>query len=280
MNENKFKIGKVLPLVCAGIGALAFASHLLFGFLTEQFVGSPSSTSAVVIIFIPIYAGVGAIIGWFVGRVTYSITNSAFKEKTLSGSSVARIFSLSGITVIIFAGYSGYATANKYIQSNKSGTFHAEGRILKDEMSAQDKLKDQSEIVKESDTDVSISWNNKNLSLRFGEHSIRIWDPAGDMKIKSSLKGYDYINELQLIEVALFPPDEKRHLAIFARLRATSRNAMLLIYSPDGALIYEELIGGVYQAANISTEKISDSNLETLLIDRGRGSILSWEGKN
>lgn len=267
MKTGNCKMGARLRLIVSASGALAFTSYLLSCFLVERYFGFPSSTSSLVILFIPVYAAVGALIGLVVGQVVKFVADAVLKKTMLSPSVVLRAVFFLGIVVLFLAGYFGYFFERKYIRQNTPGIVCTEDVVRKCEVWLEGGIKDSSKIIKESDEDTSISWNNQTLKLRFDEHSIYIWDQTDILDIKTSLRGYDYINELQVIEVALFPPEEKRCLAVFAKLRATSRNAMLLIYSPEGVLLYEELIGKVFYTANISTEKIPNSNLEKLFFD-------------
>lgn len=62
-------------------------------------------------------------------------------------------------------------------------------------------------------------------------------------------------------------PDEKSYLAIFARLRATSRHGMLLIYSSEGELVYQEILE--LSRWRMYSSSMPNSNLDALVIQLG-----------
>lgn len=182
----------------------------------------------------------------------------------------------STVMAMLIAGGTAYHRVKKY---NTPGIIYSAGQISK-------KLSPPKAFVasyrpvsfEESEQSNRILWNEKQMTLIFSSDEIRVTDLNENIIIETSLHAYDYICEVSLLEVKLFS-DEQHCLAVLAELRATSSHTMLLIYSANEQLLYQELFERDNDGIKMSIGKSNTSNLEELII-KNKNTYLCYSQTN
>jgi hypothetical protein len=193
-----------------------------------------------ILLFIPIYSFIGAIAGGIFGFII-SLIMRFFKLRTVSFLKVILLGIIFIAVGVSLAGLGGYTIVKIYVELNEPRVIYTDGRLSKS-IIPEKTIIVKNEIIpfEQSEKGKEIVWNTEEVTLSFSSHQIYAVNSKGDIIFQTSLLRYDYIRELQPTEVKLFP-NEKRYLVILAELRATSFHTMLLIYSPDGQIIYQEM---------------------------------------
>ena len=248
--------------------SLGAACFLFTAYHTENIIGSPSSTSSLVLIFIPIFSLPGAIIGGRLGFVL-SLILRFFKIQTIS----LRIGLAIIAGAVLIAGLSGFMMVRIYVALNKPRVVFTKGLISKTAIPPRAIVSNNVTITFEQrNKGKTILWNDKKVTLSFPSDEIHVVDSNGDFIVQASLSRFDYIRELQATEVN-FSTNNKRHLAILAYLRATSFHTMLLIYSATGQLIYQEIFDNRGQELIMSVDKSLNSTSEVLIVKTRDGTF-------
>ena len=149
---------------------------------------------------------------------------------------------------------------------NRPQVIFSDGRILKQRVSTEPAVKKEPMHVEYNVRGKSLEWNDRQTFIHFSSNDITVSDLTGNTIISTPLKGYSYILDVQVMELQL-APDEKSYLAIFARLRVTSGHGILLIYSPEGKLVYQEILE--LSRWRMYSSSMPNSNLEALVIQLG-----------
>jgi hypothetical protein len=247
-----------LFLVIFGTGGILFFASF---FVIENMIGSPSSTSALIIIpMIPIsiIAGLlGGAFGYFVeGIMKFLKKGNPLQKKEIYFSGLVLSFVVFGIA--IFAPLKLQLDWNAY---NSPRIIIDIGLIQKAPFDSYTKNKGNNEssqcIIKfgQRQEGKGLFWNNKTYKVKFDEHGFVVLDDTGEPFIKQRLEGYDYIRELICLPLDM-PSSSESLLAVFADLRATSKNSILHFFSPKGECIFQELvknIGSVYLGYDLSS---------------------------
>jgi hypothetical protein len=109
----------------------------------------------------------------------------------------------------------------------------------------------------QSEKGKQLSWNNKTFKIKFDEHGFVIFDDTEKPFIKRRLEGYDYIREIICLPLNMSDSSESL-LVVFTDLRATSKNSILHIFSPNGECVFQELVKdvcSVYLGYGLSSEE-------------------------
>ena len=86
-----------------------------------------------------------------------------------------------------------------------------------------------------------VSWNGSQITVVSNQDRIIIRNASGRKIAQTDLRKYDYIRELWAVSFRLYP-GQREYLAVVANLRSTSRRAMVLVYKPEGSLVYHEIL--------------------------------------
>ena len=88
----------------------------------------------------------------------------------------------------------------------------------------------------------------------------------GERIVETDLYLYDYVRDVTAVEVKLFS-GEQNYLAVLADLRATSGHTILLIYSPDGKVVYHEMLDRRQRPVKMGVYQFPDLDVEGLLVE-------------
>ncbi|MHC4158280.1 MAG: hypothetical protein ACYSSO_04285 [Planctomycetota bacterium] len=277
LSGKQYETKKALAILFACLGALVVASFFLGVGAAEITIDEPnpsppSSTAALgilLIILIPIYIGCGALVGGAFGFILGLVTSRVSKLKMIPLRKTVSCGIVIGVAISVFAASTGYTLAKKFIESdNIVGLIYTDGQISKRTVSESPFTKDTNIQAAKLDYDKPASLSVGSVTLDISDRQIHIINSEGNTVAKTTFYFYSYITEVQAIEVNLFP-DEKSCVAILATLRATSRRAMLLIYSSDGKLLYKEMLEKQrgYNTFSMYTVKLPATALEKLVIE-------------
>jgi hypothetical protein len=238
MQNRQYNIIIASPILFAVSFALGVVAFLLSVYYSDLWIGSPSSTSCLIFVFIPCYAFGAAFIGAVVGFLVAAIVRAFGVKQT----SIIWMMIIPILTVFI-GGLSGYLVVRNYVAVNSVGVKLSDSSIVKTNINFKSTLNIAPLLIgfENQQEPQSFKWNGQDIMLSFPENCITITDINKNVMIETSLKKYDYICEIQAIETRLFPVDQNC-LAVLADLRATSHHCMLLVYSPQGRLIYQEML--------------------------------------
>lgn len=267
--KEEYNSMAVFPLLFASVFTLVMVFFMAGELVAERIFVTPSSTSALDIIFMPVIvavygfkvvraAAIGLLCGLLVGGLLYVL-----KLRIISGRKLIYFGIAPAIVAILIAGGTGYHRVKKY---NTPSIIYSAGQISKSTVPPKAFVTSYRPISsEEGERGNRIFWNGEQMTLYFSSYEIRITDSNGDTIIETSLWDYDYIREVSYLEVGLFP-NEQHCLAVLAHLRATSHFTMLLIYSANGELIYQEMLERGSSGIEMSIDKSDSSSLEGLIV--------------
>ncbi|MHC4636773.1 MAG: hypothetical protein ACYTBV_04615 [Planctomycetota bacterium] len=258
----------VLFAVAFGLGVACF---LLTAYHAENAIGSPSSTSCLILIFIPGFAVAGAIGGCIFGLI-FSLILRLFKISTISRSKFIPLGLILTAGLTLIAGLAGFMMVKNYVGFNEPRVIYSDGSLIKKAISAKSVVPDNVIIPFEWQNEGAlVFWNDAKINLNFPSDEVRAIDTNNNIIIQTSLNKFDYIRELQAREVRL-SLSERNYLAVLADLRATSHHTMLLIYLPSGSLIYQEMFDTRGQDLIMGIDKL-DSGMDVLIVKSKDGTF-------
>jgi hypothetical protein len=117
---------------------------------------------------------------------------------------------------------------------------HAIGRIGADYYSSEKEFK----------------WNGKDYIISSDDNNhIFIKNSNGSILIDHSLEGYNYITGISYV---VYEKNEKSYLFVLSRLRATSHMSVINVFSENGELLYEELMGrfNIIESGELNGKKV------------------------
>jgi hypothetical protein len=85
----------------------------------------------------------------------------------------------------------------------------------------------------------SIDWNGRAVMVSGSDEHVTILDKTGTLVASTDLHAFDYIGSIRAVPVCRTPNGDHR-LAALVTLRATSKRSMLIVYGPNGAVVYQE----------------------------------------
>lgn len=250
-NFMKSKKGISIPflfLIIFGSGGILFFCSI---FVIENMIGSPSSTSALIIIpMIPvsIIAGLlGGAFGYFVqGIVKFFKKGNPPQKKEIY--LLGLLFSFVVFAIAILIPLKLQLDWNTY---NSPRIISDIGSIKKTpyDSKTMKKLGNNKENLcilnfELREKGAELLWNRETYKVKFDEHAFVVLDSFGEPFIKQSLEGYDYISKVYCLPFDTAYSSES-FLAVFADLRATSGNSILHFYSPKGECVFQELIKNI-----------------------------------
>lgn len=269
LNNEKYNIIVILPVLCASIFILALTSFFLGEEYARHLFVRPSSTSGLIYLFLPVIIAVfifkiakAGIIGLTLGLVLSGLMY-VLRLRKISKRSIYYFGIIPALAVIFTSGFLGYSKVKRY---HVPGVIYTDGRISKRSIPQKAIVENAKSISSEQkEKSKQILWNDEKMTLSFTDDTIKIVDSNGDMIVEALLHHYDYIREITLVKAQLFQ-NEKQYLAILADLRTTSRHAMLLIYSPEGEIVYQELLEERSDTIEIDSGKLPTLNIEELIV--------------
>lgn len=137
---KKYSIIKLLPILIGFAAASSIVSYIVTGYQTEAAIGRPSSTSSIVLIYIPIAAFVLGILGASAGLILGIILRYIFKITTVSIKTMF-ILMLSAVVAVALSGINGHYEVKSSVNRNRPHVVYSDGTILKQRVSTEPAVK-------------------------------------------------------------------------------------------------------------------------------------------
>ncbi len=267
MSDKRNRTSRALPVCFAIAFALGTSGFFLAEYYTEMAIGSPSSTSALVFVFLLPYAVISGLVGAVIGYLITEVYPFCGFKPLSKLRSIGLLFLISS-AIVCAPTFLGFIITKFFINHTRPRVLFTNGIIYQKAGNPNPLINKESLLLNDKSLPDTLIWNNKKISITFSDRSIKIRHPGRNLIAKESLWTYEYISEVQAIEGKLFP-EQENYLAILADLRATSHRAMLYIYSPKAELVYQEMLES-YGQIKLFTEKDPNSNLEILHVKHRR----------
>jgi hypothetical protein len=276
LRSKDLKLQVVLCVVFATIFALGAVCFFLgreyaISTISHPNGSPPSSTSGLNIllfIFIPAYIAFAGFVGGLLGFLLSKTISYKFKLKVISFRKTIYyvILPLVVPSVLLFGflGFSGYLEIVRFVECDRVGLFYTDGRILKTVSSNKTFDRGKPILSKSINHKETIFLKFQNMKLRISQECIML--NKGSRRIAKIPLECDYITKVQSSEMKLFPAEDNC-MALLITLRATSKRVMLLIFSPEGKIIYKEKIKRKCDALKMYIVKEPHSNVENLIIE-------------
>jgi hypothetical protein len=215
--------------------------------LGELFIGRPSSTWAIGIVWLPYLIAKPTIIGVGIGILLWSL----FKLLKIAGEmpqSGTRILSIVIVVLCVPSIIAGIAKIKKIESESAPHIIYSRGDIKKLPADTHDYAIGTKAPLTwtggSSKVNITphIEWNGEHVTVEFNDDEhIRIVKLPKTILADTDLSSFDYVRQLYTVPFK-YESKDKLGLAVLANLRASSRRSMLLIYSSDGGLIYQETL--------------------------------------
>lgn len=263
-----------LPFVCAATLAAPFGAFMIVGVLTDMSIGRPSSTAALAFLFVPIWialtAGVGAAVGCALGWI------AGIRRRVGAFSRRIRTVGLAALALLTLGGgIGGFASVVAYEEHARPRVIHTEGYVVRLPIVPADTSAETTAAFTFDSlgtVDSWVEWNSELVSISHSEGWITLLDSDHHELTKTDLGSFDYVVRLEAIPFRV-RFEERESIAVLATLRATGHRSMLLIYNPEGRLIYEELLERTKRRDGPSMWRLVERSQtgDILLVDVGTG---------
>lgn len=247
MIKNRIISLPFVGFVIFGIGGILFFCSI---FVIENMIGSPSSTSSLIIIPMVPISIISAVFGGVFGYLIEKILRLLKKGNALANKDIyisGLLLSLVIFGIAIFVPLKMQFSWNAH---NSPRVIVDTGLIKKFSNNTDAQISNQiyeplcSVNFDQRQKGKEFYWNEKTYEAKFSEHSFSVIDDTGKTFIKQSLDGYDYIRELICYSFSQGQSTDSL-LVVFSDLRATSGNSIIYFYDSNGKSSYQELINGV-----------------------------------
>jgi len=224
------------------IGALVTA-FFITQTLAEALWGRPSSTAALGFFVAPFAGAISGGAAWLIGLIIRNVLRSRGVASMPTPSWVTRtlwMVVLIGSAAFLMIGRSSVLALEAerrprvILDSGRIGAVNPPTIELQERANAPEL---QSGITNTLDAH-PIDWNGTAIKLENLDEQVVISDVTGKRIASADLHAFDYINGLHAAAVCA-QPDGRQLLAVLVSLRATSHRAMLLLFAPDGSLVYQ-----------------------------------------
>ena len=244
--DRKISVANWMPLASAIVPACFVAAYMLGVLIGEEKLGRPSSTAAIGYLFVPVYSIIVGLVGLGVGYLLRLFLRNRGERNLVSLSSfflrlTVVVVALSGIGVwLALDSVVAYEKANAAQIIRDSGYF-AKAKLNRDNVPSGTK-RSLSNWTFEQPNQPPFVWNTRQFTVGVTDSTLMTIGIEGQANsIKHDFRGRTYLTEVEVLPVQWIQK-QPEHLVVLARLRATSFRSMLLIYDPNGSLIYEELL--------------------------------------
>lgn len=239
--------------------------YFVASMVAEATIGRPSSTFAIGYIQVPIAAmavgAVGFAMGTFIAQQIDRYRPQWEHFINVKSPIALSIFLIISSFGVYLSANLGYTNVKDFEERSKPHVISDKRLLLKvfslpfnsprfqDAVKTWDLSKESDDLIHSFITWIvgadkmtpSISWNSRQVTVVSDRDIILIRDDARKKISQTDLSKYNYTRELWAVPVR-FQLQEQEYLAVFANLRSTSNRAMVLIYNPEGALVYHEIL--------------------------------------
>jgi hypothetical protein len=269
-----------LPIVCGLLTALLISAYLLAPVIAESTLGRPSSTLAVGFV-------VGPIIGCLAGAVALLIAMGLrWMARRAGVASVTMPPWLLGFVLLGTVAFISVLAVNARTQTiekefaRRPHVIVESNRLVVSDhrptgADARVEARLLFSVYGEPLEARSIEWNGRSVSVAGSDEQVTVLDSAGARIASTDLHAFDYIGRIRAVPFCRHPNGD-RDLAVIVTLRATSSRSMLVLYGPDGALIYQNHLARTGGADTMYVGSRDGS--EILVVEHGPVSVWTCSG--
>jgi hypothetical protein len=258
--------------IVTGISATLFAAGYFLAIIALPRVDNPSSTEGVAYVFMIIYtvfAGLigivaGSLLGWAIDSII--IKTGLVKNEKKTKILVCSIL-IGGLMIVSIAKYlNTKSSQEKFNLKNTQEVKFNTGNIEKNQFNIAE--------LKNYNLDLNLGhaigrigldylgaqkefiWNGKDYIISSDDNNhFFIKNIDRSVFIDHSLEGYNYITGISFL---VYDKNEISYLFVLTRLRATSQMSVLNVFSENGELLYEELMGryNIIETGELNGKKV------------------------
>ena len=242
---KKISLSKSMPLTVGLVCGTFVAGYMLSALNAEFEIGRPSSTAAIGYIFVPIYAGIVALIGVGIGFILKAVLKGRGEQDKVSLPKY--LFATTSILLLswFFAANIGIKQVEEFEDYNKPKLLSNTGKFVKTSLNR--------DVAPTTRTYAKLVWDFERESiepilLANGNAQAKVINSTllkiifkNAKSLSYDVSNYSYITEVSALN---YPSDAKNdsYLVVLVRLRATSFRSIILIYNQEHQLVYEELL--------------------------------------
>jgi len=219
-----------------GLGGSFF---IIFAMIIENNIGSPSSTSGLLVLAIIPFGIIGSIIGIGFGALYAGL--GRFSKLNIFHLSISKFNKIVG-SLVLLTSFCVPLFFQIYWNINNRP------RVIIDKKKISDKslreIEQKIEVFKFSDEQE----RTKNVFYECGDkyeilynaHLLKIKYLELNKEFSYNFKGYDYIRDIKYLTF-INTQDNDEYLLVYKKLRSTSRNIIYSIYNDKGECVYQKL---------------------------------------
>lgn len=234
-------LSSITPLTGALVGGLGVAAPIFAGTVAEIMFGRPSSTTVVAFPIAFVFGTGGALIGAAIGFAVRRFVMRSHWARQMDRRVVGMLLLLAvGIPSVL-----AVRSVLSYELLNAPGVIESTGLVVRHEAVSPLEPRSPAVLIWASHPEVAgqvqeLHWNER--AVRVTVNGGQLVMHAGDVTSAAvDLRGLDYVREIHAVTATL-GGGTSESLALLARLRATGRRELLLIFDSRGTLRYRELL--------------------------------------
>jgi len=231
-----------LPIVCGFLTAVLVSATLLAPVIAESAVGRPSSTAGIGYFVIPILGLLCGAAAFLIAKGLRWIARRAGSRSVQVPQWLVAAGLLATVATIVTLAFNARTEAITTEAARRPRVIVDSTRFVRSESSPSADPQIEAPLLFSIYQDAvvpSIDWNGRAVSFSGSDERVTIRDKAGVAIASTDLRAFDYIATIRAVPVCSSSTGG-RHLAVLVTLRATSHRSMLILYDPNGAVVYQE----------------------------------------
>ena len=232
-----------LPIVFGLITALLVCAFLLAPVIAESTLGRPSSMLGLGFV-------VGPVVGLLSGAAAFLIAmglrwvarRAGFASVTVPPWLLGFVLLVAGASISVLAVNTRTRTIEKEFARRPRIIVESTLIVASDHLPTGMDTRVEAPLLFSIYGDAvdapSLEWNGRSVSVLGSDEQVMVQDNAGTRIASTDLHAFDYIGRIRATPFCRHPNGD-RDLAVLVTLRATSNRSMLILYGPDGAVVYQ-----------------------------------------
>ena len=261
------RVPQDLPVFGALAIGLSLAAFGLTAYFVEGAIGRPSSTSSLALIFIPIWAILGALLGFALGLIGRAIWLRVRVPAEPPRRTWWLPVALGGLVAVSTGtGALGVIKAEQEARPRVRTDVGALSREFRAD--SQTLIRDSIPLLSQDNNTKSIAWGRNTSEVLVDDGSVLIRDTANGKSIEVATGALDYIRRVDaahLVEKLGGSP----MLAVTISGRATGRRAVIVVIDEDYRRLFEEQVIRFWELSQTPIEVRSDQGHEYIVVGPG-----------
>ena len=266
-----------LPVVCGFLTAVLVSATLLAPVIAESALGRPSSTAGIGYFVVPMLGLLSGAAAFLVARGLRGIARRAGSRTVHVPPWLAAAGLLATAVTVAALAFNAGAQVIATEAARRPRVIIDSTHFVRTAPSPGEGPRIDAPLLFSVYQDAvvsSIDWNGRAVSFSGTDEHVTIRDKAGVPVASTDLQAFDYIATIRAVPVC--SSSGGANLAVLVTLRATSHRSMLILYDPNGAVVYQEHLERT-RSADGSTGSMSMQHRgdhDILLVDHG--SVSAW----